>query len=70
MSLGMANCQIVLLRKMALTLGNQMIDIRKAAIKARLNLIKDEKYLNILTILVVLKIVVKNVSDAVTWDIL
>ena len=70
MSLGMANCQIVLLKEMALTLGNQMTDIRKAARKARLTLTKDEKYLNILKNLVVLKIVVKNISDVVAWDIL
>ena len=58
MSLGLANCQIVLLSKMAITLGNQMTDIRKAARKARLTIAKDEQYLNILKKLTVFKIVV------------
>ena len=55
---------------MALTLGNQMTDIRKAARKAKLSLNKDDQYLNILKNLTVLKIVVKNVSNVVALDIL
>ena len=64
----MANCQIVLLKEMALTLGNQMTDIRKAARKARLTLTKDDQYLNNLKNLVIMKILVKNVSNMVSWD--
>ena len=50
MSLGMANCQMVLLSKMALTLGNRSyIVIRKGSKKDQeLALNKDEQHLNIL----------------------
>ena len=69
-SLNMANCLIVQLRLLHLTLGNQITDIRKAATKARPTLTKGEYYFNILKNLAVLKIIVKNIYDVVAWDIL
>ena len=70
MSLGMGNCQIVLLKKMELILGNQITDIRKTERKAKLTLTKDKEYPNILKNLAVLKTIVKKVSNVVVCDIL